>query len=165
MVVEAFSFKDRLNLTDRLEIVLEYLKRGGFYGVITDLANAHNTNRQRIYDILDRIPEAFRSKSPGPTTKPEEALEKRIAALEAENAALQARVQALEAKLENSVEVTSQRVRNLSLTLTVLPVSYRDIRDIIALAYGEKYAPSEASLCKMVQLYLPPKTRPQVKVD
>ena len=153
MVVEAFSFKDHLNLTDRLEIVLEYLKRGGFYGVITDLANAHNTNRQRIYDILDRIPEAFRSKPPGPTTKPEEALEKRIAALEAENAALQARVQVLEAKLENSVEVTSQRVRNLSLTLTVLPVSYRDIRDIIALAYGEKYAPSEASLCKMVQHY------------
>ncbi len=117
------------------------------------MANAYNTNRQSVYDILDRISAAFHPKPPGPTPKPEEVIEKRNAELEAENAALRARVQALEAKLENSVEVTSERVRNLSLTLTVLPVSYRDIRDIIALAYGEKYAPSEASLCKMVQHY------------
>ena len=153
MLVKTLSFKDHLDLTDRLEIAVEYLKRGGFYGAVIDLANAYNTNRQRVYDILNRTLAAFHPKPPGPTTKPEEALEKRIAALEAENAALRARVQALEAKLENSIQVTSQRVRDLSLTLTVLPVSYRDIRDIIALAYGEKYAPSEASLCKMVQHY------------
>ena len=151
MLVETLSFKDHLDLTDRLEIALEYLKRGGFYGVVIDLANAYNTNRQRVYDILDRTLEAFRRKPPGPTAKPEEALEKRIAALEAENAILRARVQALEAKLENSVEVTYERVRDLSLTLTVLPVSYRDIRDIVALAFGDEHAPSEASLCKMVQ--------------
>jgi hypothetical protein len=130
--VETLSFKDHLDLTDRLEIAMEYLKRGGFYGVVIDLANAYSTNRQRIYDILDRISAAF-------LPRPEEAIEKRIDALEAENAALRARVQALEAKLENSVEVTSERVRDLSLTLTVLPVSYRDIRDIVALAYGEKH--------------------------
>jgi predicted DNA-binding protein YlxM (UPF0122 family) len=153
MLVKTLSFKDHLDLTDRLEIALEYLKRGGFYGVIIDLANAYNTNRQRVYDILNRTLAAFHPKPPGPTTKPEEALEKRIAELEAENATLRARVQTLEAKLENSVQITSQRVRDLSLTLTVLPVSYRDVRDIIALAYGEKYAPSEASLCKMVQHY------------
>ncbi len=153
MVVKTLSFKDHLDLTDRLEIAVEYLKRGGFYGVVIDLANAYNTNRQRVYDILDRISEAFLPKPPGPTPKPEEVIEKRIAALEAENAVLRARVQALEAKLENSVEVTYERVRDLSLTLTVLPVSYRDIRDIVALAYGEKHAPGEASLCKMVQHY------------
>ena len=55
MLVETLSFKDHLDLTDRLEIALEYLKRGGFYGVIIDLANAYKTNRQRVYDILDRI--------------------------------------------------------------------------------------------------------------
>jgi len=153
MLVKTLSFKDHLDLTDRLEIAVEYLKRGGFYGAVIDLANAYNTNRQRVYDILNRTLAAFHPKPPGPTTKPEEAIEKRIAELEAENAALRARVQALEAKLENSVEVTSQRVRNLSLTLTVLPVSYRDIRDVIALAYGEKHAPGEASLCRMVQHY------------
>jgi hypothetical protein len=153
MLVKTLSFKDHLDLTDRLEIALEYLKRGGFYGVVIDLAKAYNTNRQRVYDILDRISVAFHPKPPGPTPKPEEAIEKRNAALEAENAALRARVQALEAKLENSVEVTSEMVRDLSLTLTVLPVSYRDIRGIVALAYGEKHAPSEASLCMMVQHY------------
>lgn len=153
MLVKTLSFKNHLDLTDRLEIALEYLKRGGFYGAVIDLANAYNTNRQCVYDILDRVLEAFLPKPPGPTPKSEEAIEKRDAELEAENAALRARVQALEAKLENSVEVISQRLRDLSLTLTVLPVSYRDIRDIIALAYGEKYAPSEASLCKMVQYY------------
>jgi hypothetical protein len=153
MIVKTLSFKDHLDLTDRLEIAVEYLRRGGFHGVVIDLANAYNTNRQRVYDILDRISAAFLPKPPGPTPRPEEAIEKRIGALEAENAALRARVQALEAKLENSVEVTSERVRDLSLTLTVLPVSYRDIRDIVALAYGEKHAPSEASLCKMVQHY------------
>ncbi len=153
MFVKTLSFKDHLDLTDRLEIALEYLKQGGFYGAVIDLANAYNTNRQRVYDILNRTLAAFHPKPPGPTTKPEEAIEKRIAELEAENAALQARVQALETKLENSLEVTSQKVRDLSLTLTVLPVSYRDIRDVIALAYGGEYAPSEASLCKMVQHY------------
>jgi hypothetical protein len=153
MLVKTLSFKDDLDLTDRLEIAVEYLKRGGFYGAVIDLANAYNTNRQRVYDILDRLSAAFHPKPPGPRPKPEEAIEKRNAELEAENAILRARVQTLEAKLENSVEVTSQRVRDLSLSLTVLPVSYRDIRDIIALAYGEKYAPSEASLCKMVQHY------------
>jgi len=147
MLVKTLSFKDHLDLTDRLEIAVEYLKRGGFYGAVIDLANAYNTNRQRVYDILDRTSAAFLPKPPGPTPKLEEAIQKRIAALEAENAALRARVQALEAKLENSVEVTSERVRDLSLTLTVLPVSYRDIRDIVALAYGGKHAPSEASLC------------------
>ena len=145
MAVRAFSFKDHLDITDRLEIALEYLKQGGFYGVVTDLANAYNTNRQRVYDILGRTGEAFHPKPPGPTARPEEALEKRIAALEAENAALQARVEALEAKLENSIEVTYERVRALSLSLIVLPVSYRDIRDIIAIAFGEEYALSEAS--------------------
>ncbi len=153
MIVKMLSFKDDLDLTERLEIALEYLRQGGFYGVVTDLANAYNTNRQRVYDILDQISTAFLPKPPGPTPKPEEAIEKRIAELEAENATLRARVKVLEAKLENSVEVTSERVRDLSLTLTVLPVSYRDIRDIVALAYGEKYASSEASLCKMVQYY------------
>lgn len=153
MAVRAFSFKDHLDITDRLEIALEYLQQGGFYGVVTDLANAYNTNRQRVYDILGRTGEAFHPKPPGPTARPEEALEKRIAALEAENAALQARVEALEAKLENSIEVTYERVRALSLSLIVLPVSYRDIRDIIAIAFGEEYALSEASLCEMVQYY------------
>ncbi len=47
---EAFRFKDHLNLTDRLEIALEYLKLGGFYGVVTDLADDYNNNRQRIYE-------------------------------------------------------------------------------------------------------------------
>ena len=153
MLVKTLSFKDDLDLTDRLEIAVEYLKRGGFYGVVIDLANAYNTNRQRVYDILGRISAAFHPKPPGPTPTPEEAIEKRNAELEAENAILRARVQTLEAKLENSVEVTSQRVRDLSLTLTVLPVSYRDIRDIVALAFGKKHAPSEASLCEMVQHY------------
>jgi len=153
MIVKTLSFKDDLDLTDRLEIAVEYLKRGGFYGVVIDLANAYNTNRQRVYDILDRVLEAFQQKPPGPTPKPEEAREKRIAELEAENASLRARVQELEAKQENSIEVTHQRIRDLSLTLAVLPVSYRDIRDVVGLAYGEKYAPSEATLCGMVQHY------------
>ncbi len=153
MIVRAIPFRDHLNLSDRLEIALEYLKRGGFYGVVTDLANAYNTNRQRVYDILNRTREAFHPKPPGPTAKPEESLEQRNAALEAENASLRARVAELEAKLENSVEITHERVRALSLTLTVLPVSYRDARDIVALAYGEKYALSEASLSEMVQYY------------
>jgi hypothetical protein len=106
-----------------------------------------------VYDVLDRVLEAFQQKPPGPTPKPEEAKEKRIAELEAETASLRARVQELEAKQENSVEVTQQRVRDLSLTLAVLPVSYRDIRDVVGLAYGEEYAPSEATLCGMVQYY------------
>ncbi len=153
MIVKTLSFRDDLDLTDRLEIALKYLRQGGFYGVITDLANAYNTNRQRVYDILDRISAAFLPKPPGPIPKPEEVMGKRIAELEAENTSLRARVQALETKLENSVEVTYERLRNLSLTLTVLPVSYRDIRDIVALAYGKNHAPSEASLCRIVQHY------------
>ena len=44
MLVNTLSFKDHLDLTNRLEIALEYLKQGGFYGVVTDLANAYNTN-------------------------------------------------------------------------------------------------------------------------
>ncbi|MHA2313554.1 MAG: hypothetical protein ACXADF_18925 [Candidatus Thorarchaeota archaeon] len=153
LLVKTLSFKDHLDLADRLKIALEYLQQGGFYGVITDLADAYNTNRQSVYDILNRILEAFQQKSPGPTARPEETREKRIAELEAENASLRARVQELEAKQNNSVEVTHQRVRDLSLTLTVLPVSYRDIRDVVGLAYGVEYAPSEASLCEMVQYY------------
>ncbi len=153
LLTKALSFKDHLDLADRLKIALEYLGQGGLYGVITDLANAYNTNRQRVYDILDRISEAFHPKPPGPTPRPAEALKKRIAELEAENASLRTGTQESETKLENSVEVTYEMVRDLSLTLAVLPVSYRDIRDTIALAYGEKYAPSEASLCEMVQDY------------
>jgi hypothetical protein len=153
MVIEAFSFKDHLRLTDRLQIASEYLSRGGFYGVVTDLADAYNTNRQRIYDILKHITEAFRPKPPGPEVQSEKRLKQQVAALEAENAYLQSRIRELETKLKDSIEVTLERVRALSLTLTVLPVSYRDIRDIIALAFGEKYAPSEASLCEMVQYY------------
>ena len=153
MLVNTLSFKDDLDLTKRLEIALEYLKQGGFYGVVTDLANAYNTNRQRVYDILGRVLAAFHPKPPGPTPNPAEATEKRNAELEAENAGLRARIRELEAKQENSIEVTRQRVRDLSLTLAVLPVSYRDIRDVVGLAYGEKYAPSEATLCGMVQDY------------
>lgn len=151
--VNALSFKDHLDLTDRLEIAVEYLKSGGFYGSVIDLANAYNTNRQRVYDILDRVLAAFHPKPPGPTPNPAESREKRIAELEAENAGLRARVQELEAKQDNSIEVTRQRVRDLSLTLAVLPVSYRDIRDVVGLAYGENYAPSEATLCGMIQHY------------
>lgn len=153
MLVNTLSFKDHLDLTNRLEIALEYLKQGGFYGVVTDLANAFDTNRQRVYDILDRVLAAFHPRPPGPTPRPAEAIEKRNAELEAENAGLRARIQELEAKQENSIEVTCQRVRDLSLTLAVLPVSYRDIRDVVGLAYGEKYAPGEATLCGMVQDY------------
>jgi hypothetical protein len=153
MLVNTLSFKDHLDLTDRLEIALEYLKHSGFYGVVTDLANAYNTNRQRVYDILDRVLSAFHPKPPGPTANPAEAREKRITELEAEIASLRARIQELEAKQENSVEVTHQRIRDLSLTLAVLPVSYRDIRDVVRLAYGDKYAPSESTLCGMVQDY------------
>ena len=153
MVVEIFPFKDHLNLTDRLEIASEYLRLGRFYGVITDLADAYNTNRQRIYDILNRVSEAFRPKPPGPEAKPAEALKGRIAELEGDNASLQSRVTELETKLASSIEVTEQRVRTLSLTLSILPVSYRDIRDILTLAFSEKYAPSEASICEMVQYY------------
>jgi hypothetical protein len=153
MLVNTLSFKDDLDLTNRLEIALKYLKQGGFYGVVTDLANAYNTNRQRVYDILDRVLAAFHPKPPGPTPNPAEATEKRNGELETENTGLLARVQELEAKQENSVEVTRQRVRDLSLTLAVLPVSYRDIRDVVGVAYGEKYAPSEATLCGMVQDY------------
>ncbi len=153
MLANTLSFKDHLDLTDRLEIALEYLRQGRFYGVVTDLANAYNTNRQRVYDILDRVLEAFQQKPPGPTPKPAEAREKQIAELEAENASLRAGIQELEAKQDNSIEVTHQRIRDLSLTLAVLPVSYRDIRDVVGLAYGEKYAPSEATLCGMVQDY------------
>jgi hypothetical protein len=65
MLVNTLSFKDHLDLTNRLEIALEYLKHGGFYGIITDLANAYNTNRQRVYDILDRVLSAFHPKPPG----------------------------------------------------------------------------------------------------
>ena len=153
MLVNTLSFKDDLDLTKRLEIALEYLKQDGFYGIVTDLANAYNTNRQRVYDILDRVLWAFHPRPPGPVAKPGEAIEKRNVELEAENAGLRARVQELEAKQENSIEVTRQRVRDLSLTLAVLPVSYRDIRDVVGVAYGEKYAPSEATLCGMVQDY------------
>ena len=91
MLVNTLSFKDHLDLTNRLEIALEYLKQGGFYGAVTDLANSYNTNRQRVYDILDRVLEAFRPKPPGPAPKPAEAIEKRNAELEAENAGLRAR--------------------------------------------------------------------------
>ena len=91
MLANTLSFKDDLDLTNRLEIALEYLRQGGFYGVVTDLANAYNTNRQRVYDILDLVLEAFHSKPPGPTPKPAEAIEKRNAELEAENAGLRAR--------------------------------------------------------------------------
>ena len=98
MIVKTLSFKDNLDLTDRLEIAVEYLKRGGFYGSVIDLANAYNTNRQRVYDILGRVLEAFHPKPPGPTPRPEEAREKRIAELESENAGLRARIQELEAK-------------------------------------------------------------------
>jgi hypothetical protein len=153
MLVNTLSFKDHLDLTNRLEIALEYLKQGGFYGVVTDLANSYNTNRQRVYDILGRVLAAFHAKSPGPTPNPAEATEKQNAELETENAGLRARIQELEAKQQNSIEVTLQRVRDLSLTLSVLPVSYRDIRDVVGVAYGEKYAPSEATLCGMVQYY------------
>jgi hypothetical protein len=153
MLVNTLSFKDHLDLINRLEISVEYLKQGGFYGVVTDLANSYNTNRQRVYDILARVLAAFHPKPPGPAPNPAEAIEKQNAELEAENAGLRARVQELEAKQANSIEVTRQRVRNLSLTLAVLPVSYRDIRDVVGLAYGEKYAPSEATLCGMVQDY------------
>ncbi len=166
MLVNMLSFKDHLDLTNRLEIALEYMKQGGFYGVVTDLANAYNTNRQRIYDILDRVLAAFRAKSPGPAPNPAEAGEQRDAEFETENAGLRARIQEVEAQQANRVEVTRQRVRDLSLTLAVLPVSYRDIRDVVGLAYGEEYAPSEATLCGMVQYYgviagliLPPRTR------
>ena len=93
VAVRSLSFRDHLDLTDRLEIALEYLERGGFYGVVIDLANAYNTNRQRVYDILDRISAAFHPKPPGPTPKPEEAIEKRNSELEAENSILRARVQ------------------------------------------------------------------------
>ena len=61
-------------------------------------------------------------------------LEQQVNALEIENAFLQAQVRELEAKLQNSIEVTEERVRALNLTLAVLPVSYQDIRDIVALA-------------------------------
>ncbi len=103
MLMNTLSFKDHLDLTNRLEIALEYLKQGRFYGVVTDLASVYNTNRQRVYDILDRVLEAFRQKPPGPTPKPAEAIENRNAELEAENAGLRARIQELEAKQENSV--------------------------------------------------------------
>ncbi len=153
MLVNTLSFKDHLDLTNRLEIALEYSRQGRFYGVVTDLANAYHTNRQRIYDILDRVLGAFHPKPPGPAPNSGEATEKRNAELEAENAGLRARNQELEAKQANSVEVTRQRVRDLCLTLVVLPVSYRDVRDVVGLAYGEEYAPSEATLCGMVQDY------------
>jgi len=153
MLVNTLSFKDHLDLTNRLEIALEYSRQGRFYGVVTDLANTYHTNRQRVYDILDRVLGAFHPKPPGPAPNSGEATEKRNAELEAENAGLRARNQELEAKQANSVEVTRQRVRDLCLTLAVLPVSYRDVRDVVGLAYGEEYAPSEATLCGMVQNY------------
>ena len=75
MIVKTLSFKDDLDLINRLEIVLEYLRQGRFYGVVTDLANTYNTNRQRVYDILDRVLAAFHPRPPGPTPRPAEAIE------------------------------------------------------------------------------------------
>ena len=58
MVVEAFSFKDHLRLTDTLEIALEYLELGGFYGIITDLEvlSAYRNLWEKVRALKKLIP-------------------------------------------------------------------------------------------------------------
>ncbi len=70
MLVNTLSFKDHLDLTNRLEMALECSRQGGVYVVVTDLANVFNTNRQWVYDILDRVLEAFHVKPSAPARGP-----------------------------------------------------------------------------------------------
>ena len=116
MIVTPYAYKDHLNLPDRLGIAQTYTRLGGYHGLVTELATDFQTNRQQIYAILEDVEQGFAPKLPGP--KPAEAshLLQRIATLEATNRVLEQEKTQLQHRLQQSVEITPQRLERLLLT-------------------------------------------------
>jgi hypothetical protein len=117
---------------------------------VTELATDFQTNRQQIYAILEGVEQGFAPKSPGP--KPAEAshLLNRIATLEADNQVLAQEKAQLQQRLQQSVEVTPQRLERLFLTGIGEMLPYETLQTVVKVAYGAEHVPSVGSLSALV---------------
>lgn len=133
MVLQPYQYKDHLSLQDRLSIAHTYVHFEGSHGLVTELAIDYQTNRQQIYAILEDVEDGFVPKLPGP--KPTEAyrLRQRIATLEANNRQLAQENTQLNCRLQQSVEITPQRMERLLLTGIgeILPYKTRRCRPLL----------------------------------
>ena len=116
MILPAYSYKDCLTLSDRLTIAQTYSRLGGYHGLVTELAIDYQTNRQQIYAILSDVEQGFAPQLPGPKCAEESRLVQRNATLEATKRLLERENEQLQCRVQQSVEVTPERLERLLLT-------------------------------------------------
>ena len=150
MVVPQFQYKDNLPLSSRLAIAQTYVRLGGYRGLVTELATDFQTNRQQIYAILEDVEGGFAPKSPGPKPAEVSHLRQRIATLEATNQVLEQEKTQLQHRLQQSVEVTPQRLERLFLTGSAEMLPYETLQTVVKVAYGPQYVRSVGHLSALV---------------
>ena len=150
MILPAYSYKDRLNLSDRLTIAQTYSRLGGYHGLVTELAIDYQTNRQQIYAILSDVEQGFAPQLPGPKCAEESRLVQRNATLEATKRLLERENEQLHHRLQQSVEVTPERLERLLLTGIGEMLPYETIQTLVKVAYRPEFVPSVGHLSRLV---------------
>lgn len=150
MILQPYSYKDHLHLSDRLAIAQTYVRSQGYRGLVTELATDYQTNRQQIYAILSDVEQGFAPQFPGPKPAEESRLLERIATLEAANQQLMVENAQLSVRLQRCVEVTPQRLERLWLTGIGEILPYETLQTMVKVAYGPEYVPSVGRLNALV---------------
>ncbi len=146
MVVPQFQYKDHLPLSDRLAIAQTYVRFDGYRGLVTELATDFQTNRQQIYAILSDVEDGFAPQLPGPKPVEESRLVERIATLDATNRLLERENEDLQRRLQQSIEVTPERLERLLFTGIGEMLPYETIQTMVSVAYRPEFAPSVGPL-------------------
>jgi len=139
MILTQYQYKNNLNLSDRLAIAHKYIRLNGYHGLVTELAEDYNTNRQQIYSILSDVEEKFAPKLPGPNPQDPLRLHQRIAELEATEKLLEQENKQLQMRLQQSVEVTPRRLNRFLLTGLGEILPYETLQTMVEVAYGPEY--------------------------
>ena len=150
MIVTPYEYKDHLNLPGRLAIAQTYTRLGGYHGLVTELAVDYQTNRQQIYAILSDVEEGFAPQLPGPKSPDESPLVQRIATLDATNRLLAQENEQLHRRLQQSVEVTPERLERLLLTGIGEMLPDEPLQTMVKVAYRPEFVPSVGHLSGLV---------------
>ena len=150
MILPAYAYKDRLDVSDRLGIAHTYPCLGGYHGLVTELAIDYQTNRQQIYAILSDVEGVFAPQLPGPKPAEESRLVEQLATAEASKRFLERENEQLQCRVGQSVEVTPECLERVLLTGIGEMLPYETVQRMVEVAYGPAYVPSVGHLSKLV---------------
>jgi hypothetical protein len=146
------AYRMDISSYERLDIAAQYVF-DRIPGTVSRLQDLYHLSRGDIHAISTKALDAFEPQKPGPKPDPLGELQRQLTELKAQNEALRKQVAELESKLSQSVIVDKRRIEDFILTALVTPPSHEGIRNLLAVAYGEKYRSSTGKASQLTSHY------------